>query len=324
MTRLFHEGRIKIPYKWPAGALGTALLESLRDRQAFIGSRCAGCQIVYVPPRGICMQCLQRVSEVVPVGPEGTVVATAGGFGLIRLDGATTALLHRTEARMGARVAPRWAEQRVGSILDVAGFEALGQDDRNLSYGVPFRPAGATPRIPRVGILAIATTPAQADRRDWSHAEMVHEVVSGVLAETGLGHDDVDTMITASSDFLDGRTISDMAIQDVIGAPGKSASKVSMDGLYALLYAVARVGSGLFRTALVTAHAKASEGDPREISKASFDPIFIRPLGVTDHDVLRLQAARRGVADVTFAPDADGAVALLLADEDTIKRLGRP
>jgi hypothetical protein len=51
------------------------------------------------------------------------------GWALIRLDGADTALLHAVDAgsaaamRTGMRVRPRWADERVGSIRDIACFE---------------------------------------------------------------------------------------------------------------------------------------------------------------------------------------------------------
>jgi hypothetical protein len=51
------------------------------------------------------------------------------GWALIRLDGADTALLQAVDAgsaaamRTGMRVQPRWADERVGSIRDIACFE---------------------------------------------------------------------------------------------------------------------------------------------------------------------------------------------------------
>jgi uncharacterized OB-fold protein len=82
-------------------------------------------------------------SELVPVGPGGTVVTwtwtdqpTAGqplsqpfGWALIRLDGADTALLHAVDPgsaaamRSGMRVRPRWSATPGTGITDVACFE---------------------------------------------------------------------------------------------------------------------------------------------------------------------------------------------------------
>ena len=209
-----------------------------------------------------------------------------------------------------------------------------------------------------VGIVGVAQTRHAERRDDVNYAELAFEVVSDLLARTGWSHDRIDTVITASSDFWDGRTISDMAVQDAAGAAGKSASKVSMDGTFALVYAVARIASGAYRTCLVMAHGKASEGNPRLIANAAFDPIFQRPMGIDDHLALGLQArrfldrrrltpgvlveaaARSAAAAATnpnahrrqaahvlvadplhedeIAPDSDGACAVLLADAETM------
>jgi uncharacterized OB-fold protein len=88
--------------------------------------------VTFLPPR-----------ELVAVGPAGTVLTWTWldrplhgqpldrpfGWALIRLDGADTAMLHAVDAgsaaamRTGMRVRPRWADERVGSIRDIACFE---------------------------------------------------------------------------------------------------------------------------------------------------------------------------------------------------------
>ncbi|MDX1388107.1 MAG: hypothetical protein R3344_02905 [Acidobacteriota bacterium] len=210
-----------------------------------------------------------------------------------------------------------------------------------------------------VAILGAAQTRHGARRDDANYMELTFEVVSELLAATGFTHDRIDTVISASSDFWDGRTISDIAIHDSAGAAFKSASKVSMDGAFALVYAMARITSGKYGTCLVVAHGKASEGEPRTIAGAAFDPIFQRPTGIDDHAALGLQARRylekRGlgpgvlaeaaarsaeaaaanakvegrtagrelVADPLheneIAPDSDGACAVLLAGADLVE-----
>ena len=142
-----------------------------------------------------------------------------------------------------------------------------------------------------VAILGVAQTKHVARRDDANYAELAFEVVQPLLERARMDHTGIDTVVTASSDFWDGRTISDMAVQDAVGAAGKSASKVSMDGVFALAYAAARVNCGAYRTCLVVAHGKASEGDPRHISTAAFDPVFERPLGLDDHAALGLEAS---------------------------------
>jgi acetyl-CoA C-acetyltransferase len=164
-----------------------------------------------------------------------------------------------------------------------------------------------------VAILGAAQTRHAASRDDVNYTELAFEVVSELLEKTGFSHDRIDTVISASSDFWDGRTISDIAIQDPAGAAFKSASKVSMDGAFALVYAMARIACGKYGTCLVVAHGKASEGEPRAIANAAFDPIFQRPTGVDDHAALGLQARRyldkRGAAPEVLARAASGSAA---------------
>lgn len=141
-----------------------------------------------------------------------------------------------------------------------------------------------------VAIIGTSQTVHEESKSDLNYAELVHEAVRDLMQRLSISTSDIDTVISASSDFSDGRTISNMAIQDVVGVPLKSESKVSMDGAFALQYGYARVASGEFETALVVAHAKLSEGNPRLIANAAWDPLYLRPLGLDDHAAMGLQA----------------------------------
>lgn len=108
------EGRIKIPYRWPAGRVGGRFLEVLRTESRFEGLRCPRCGKVSVPPRPRCLICRVPSEDRVTVGPVGTVTTWTrrpqGVFVLVRLDGADTAILHRLletdEPVSGMRVTP--------------------------------------------------------------------------------------------------------------------------------------------------------------------------------------------------------------------------
>src|SRR6516162_11013392 len=98
---------------------------------------------VHAPPFEYDPVSAEPPGDLVPVGPEGTVVswswmpeplagqplAAPFAWALIRLDGADTAMLHAVDAgsaaamRTGLRVRPRWAERPAGSIRDIACFE---------------------------------------------------------------------------------------------------------------------------------------------------------------------------------------------------------
>jgi acetyl-CoA C-acetyltransferase len=141
-----------------------------------------------------------------------------------------------------------------------------------------------------VAIVGVAQTKFEREKRDQNYAELVHEVVKDVFERTGATHKDIANVVTASSDFWDGRTISNMAVQDVVGAYMKSESKVSSDGTLALLYGMMRILSGQFGTTLVVAHSKGSEGSPNLIANAAFDPVYQRQLGIDGIAASALQA----------------------------------
>ena len=129
---MIREGTIQIPFRYAAGATASQFLVALRDDERILGARCPSCQRVLCPAPPYCARCGAATAELVEVGPAGTVVSfteTGDGrtFGLILLDGADTALLHRLiepapELRCGARVRARFAAERTGSICDIEGF----------------------------------------------------------------------------------------------------------------------------------------------------------------------------------------------------------
>ena len=122
-------------------------MDALAERR-ILGARGADGR-VHAPPFEYDPVSAEPPGELVPVGPEGTVVSwswmpepLAGqplaepfAWALIRLDGADTAMLHAVDAgsaaamRTGLRVRPRWAARPAGSIRDIACFEPCDGPD---------------------------------------------------------------------------------------------------------------------------------------------------------------------------------------------------
>ena len=128
--------RIKLPYRYTAGAAQRAALQGLAAG-VLRGSRCDHCDIVLALARPFCPRCSSATGAIVDLADsgvlEGWTTRTRDGaaltFGMIRLDGADTPLLHRidaTEAQLavGLRVTARWASVRQGEITDVEAFTA--------------------------------------------------------------------------------------------------------------------------------------------------------------------------------------------------------
>ncbi len=156
----------------------------------------------------------------------------------------------------------------------------------------------------RLAVVGVAQTPYERCKRELTYYDMVYDVTKRALEDAGYTLDDIDNVITISNDFCDGRTISSMAVQEAAGAHDKNVSTVEGDGTFGAFYGAMRVLAG-FRTTLVVAHFKGSEGDQRFITNAMFDPVYHRPLGIDAIASAALQArvymARFGATEEQFA-----------------------
>ncbi|HAR98131.1 MAG TPA: propanoyl-CoA acyltransferase, partial [Syntrophus sp. (in: bacteria)] len=133
-------------------------------------------------------------------------------------------------------------------------------------------------------------TNIEAEKRRETFADMAWEAVNKALSDAGMTIADIDNVVTTSSDFWDGRTISLMAVGDVSGAAEKNVSCVEGDGTYGAFYANARALSGSYKTTLVTGHSKGSQCVSSLITNAAFDPIYERALGMDMVTACAMQA----------------------------------
>ncbi len=131
----------------------------------------------------------------------------------------------------------------------------------------------------KIAIAGVAQTKFERRKKDKIYADLVFEVTRDALDDAGMRIDDIDSVVTISNDFLDGRTISGMAVGDASGAHDKNISTVEGDGTFGAYYGAMRVLGGS-RATLVVAHSKASEGNMRYITNGMFDPVFQRLLGI--------------------------------------------
>jgi acetyl-CoA C-acetyltransferase len=142
----------------------------------------------------------------------------------------------------------------------------------------------------RAAIIGVGMTKIEANKNRETFADMAWEAVNKALNDAGMSIDDIDNVITTSSDFWDGRTISCMAVGDAAGAADKNTSCVEGDGTYGAFYGYVRTLSGSYKTTLVVGHSKGSQCISSLITNAAFDPIYERVLGLDMITACAMQA----------------------------------
>jgi hypothetical protein len=162
---------IEFDYTRSLGPVLSQFIAALAERR-ILGARGADGR-VHAPPFEYDPVSAEPPGELVPVGPEGTVVtwswmpeplagqplAEPFAWALIRLDGADTAMLHAVDAgsaaamRTGLRVRPRWAAHPAGGITDIACFEPC--DGPAGSAAAPDAPDTEAERVPGMTITPV-------------------------------------------------------------------------------------------------------------------------------------------------------------------------
>lgn len=136
------EGTLPVAFRYTPGVGNGAFFVALRDEGTFLGSRCPSCDVTYLPARVFCERCLAELDPDTRCGPGGTLeswttvhvdvdgrpLAGPERYGLVRLDGADTVLLHRLladegwEPAIGDRVIAVLGPEPDARINDLMGF----------------------------------------------------------------------------------------------------------------------------------------------------------------------------------------------------------
>ncbi len=136
---------IEYPFSRTTGPMIGAFMTALREG-FIVGCKAADGRVI-VPPVEYDPDTAETLTEVVEVGDAGVVASWSWvrepidghpldgpfAFALITLDGADVPMLHAVDTggdpgamATGMRVRARWADEREGSILDIACFEPEG------------------------------------------------------------------------------------------------------------------------------------------------------------------------------------------------------
>ena len=141
----------------------------------------------------------------------------------------------------------------------------------------------------RVGIVEVAMTPG-AETKDY-FLDQVFKISKEVLDKSGVARDDVGTVISASSDvFHGGMSCANSYYWDAGAAFLKNGSRQDGESLFAFIYAVMRILSGHYDTALVLGVCKGSENPENDVLTHFFtEPFYQRQMGLNETIAAALQ-----------------------------------
>lgn len=132
----------------------------------------------------------------------------------------------------------------------------------------------------RVAIIGSYQTEYEECKKGKSLTELVFTAARGALDDAGLEIGDIDNIVLAAHDLIDGRNITTMLTAAPAGAYLKDEIRVADDGAFAVALAFLRLQAGYFKRTLVVSWSKLSEVDFDTITNLSFDPLFYRPAGL--------------------------------------------
>lgn len=141
----------------------------------------------------------------------------------------------------------------------------------------------------RVAIVEVAQTPGTESSENY--LDQIYRVCREVLDKAGISRDEVGTVVSASSDvFHGGMSCANSYYWDTGAAFLKNASRQDGESLFAFFYAVMRILSGHFETALVLGVCKGSENPENDILTHFFtDPLYQRQIGLNETFAAALQ-----------------------------------
>jgi len=171
----------------------------------------------------------------------------------------------------------------------------------------------------RCGVIACkSVVPFESKKR--SLEEVLYELTQSVLADGGLRIDDIDGIVVAANDQLDGRAISIMAASGSVGGVNRDILSTPSSGEHAFVLGTLRVASGHFRTQLVLAWSPMEVASTSEALRLAADPYFHRALPMDEWSAHALQASRIEAA----VPDSAIAALHVVAKNRRCGRLAFP
>ncbi len=141
----------------------------------------------------------------------------------------------------------------------------------------------------KVAIVSVAQS-AGTESKD-NFYDQAYRVTRECLDKVGLTRDDLDTVVSASSDiFHGGISCANAYYWETTGAFLKNASRQDGESLFAFMYGAMRIMSGQYDTCLVISLCKGTENPENDTCTLMFgDPFYFRGLGLTETTAAALQ-----------------------------------
>ncbi len=141
----------------------------------------------------------------------------------------------------------------------------------------------------KVGVIGSAVL-APRHPKNMSLEESMHAVTHAALRDAGIGIEDIDGIVVASCDQLDGRAIAIMMASGSVGGVGRDLLSTPSSAEHAFVLGALRVRSGMYRTQLVVSWNAMETDDIIDTQRLGTDPYFHRALPLDDLSSHALQA----------------------------------
>ena len=145
------------------------------------------------------------------------------------------------------------------------------------------------PKHSQVGVIGSAVI-APKNLFKASLEETLHTLTQAALKSAGLTIEQIDGIVVAACDQLDGRAISIMAASGSVGGVGRDILSTPSSSEHALVLGALRVKSGMYKTQLIVSWSPLEVDSVSETQRLSNDPYYHRSLPQDDLSSYALQA----------------------------------
>jgi acetyl-CoA C-acetyltransferase len=128
--------------------------------------------------------------------------------------------------------------------------------------------------------------------RSRSLTDLIFTAVRGAIDDSRKPMAEIDSVVLAAHDLVDGRSLSSMVTAPAAAAYLRDEIRFGDDGAGALAAAMTRLEAGHNRRSIVAAWGRASEHDVDAFSHSLFDPFFGGPVGLDEPAVSAMRAQR--------------------------------